>query len=161
MSYEIIQLPAYRLVGLKWEGTYSDIVPNLKNTIQEAKECHKHLTYLTNRTIQLGLSYHTVENGFVHYSGFEVDHQQVVPEGMIAFEVPAFTYVKTIHKKEDKVEQTYIYLHKWFLNSTYKPYLEEGVKYYDPALPIKHEYYPLGYEEDKPEFDIYVPVVKK
>lgn len=39
LSYEIVTLPAYRAVGLKWEGTFSEIVPNLKNVIQQVKDC--------------------------------------------------------------------------------------------------------------------------
>ncbi|WP_246483870.1 GyrI-like domain-containing protein [Heyndrickxia vini] len=58
MSYEIITLPAYRTVGLKWEGTFSEIVPNLKNVIQHVEDRADELENRVNPNVQLGLSYH-------------------------------------------------------------------------------------------------------
>ncbi|WP_242698220.1 GyrI-like domain-containing protein [Bacillus sp. SD088] len=68
MSYEIITLPAYRTVGLKWEGTFSEIVPNLKNVIQQVEDHANEIEDKVNPTVQLGLSYHVIENGFAHYA---------------------------------------------------------------------------------------------
>ncbi|MFA9556771.1 GyrI-like domain-containing protein [Evansella sp. AB-rgal1] len=161
MSYEIVTLPAYRAVGLKWEGTFSDIVPHLKETISEMENRAGELEEKLNPAIQLGLSYHVIENGFAHYSVFEVSEKQETPSGMIEITVPKWTYVKTSHKKGENIGKTYAELHNWLSESDYTAYREPGVDYYDLYLPIKHEHYPVYRDPNDPHFDIYIPVVKK
>ncbi|WP_453996018.1 GyrI-like domain-containing protein [Bacillus nitroreducens] len=161
MRYEILSLPSYRAVGLKWEGTFSEIVPYLKNVIRQAEERAKELEDKLNPHVQLGLSYHVIENGFVHYAVYEVNDQQEVPDGMVEIEVPQLTYVKTTHNKGEDIKRTYTDLHNWLLNSEYKAYREAGVEYFDKYMPIKHERYPLDRDPTDPHFDIYIPIVKK
>ncbi len=161
VSYEIIKLPGYRAVGLKWEGTFSEIVPKLKNVIHQAEERAKEIDYKVNPEVQLGLSYHVIEDGFVHYAVYEVSDKQEIPEGMIEIEVPELMYVKTTHNKGEDIQKTYTDLHKWLFDSEYIPFREEGVDYYDPYMPIKHEYYPVDRDPSDPHFDIYIPIVKK
>ncbi|MEI5908987.1 GyrI-like domain-containing protein [Bacillus spongiae] len=160
MSYEIITLPGYRAVGLKWEGTFSEIVPNLKKVIQQSEDRANELEYKVNPSIQLGLSYHTVENGFAHYAVYEVSEEQEIPEGMIEIKVPEWTYVKTTHNKGEDIEKTYTDLHQWLFDSDYTTFKEAGVDYYDP-MPIKHEYYPVNRDQNDSHFDIYIPIEKK
>ncbi|MEJ9316815.1 GyrI-like domain-containing protein, partial [Halalkalibacterium halodurans] len=93
MSYDILTLAAYRAIGLKWEGTFSEIVPNLKNVIQQMEDRADELEHKINSNIQLGLSYHTIENGFVHYAVYEVSEEQEIPDGMMEIKVPERTYV--------------------------------------------------------------------
>ncbi len=157
----MITLPAYRAVGLIWEGTFSEIAPNLKNVIQQVKDRANELEYKVNPTVQLGLSYHVIENGFTHYAVYEVNEEQEVPDGMIEIWVPEWTYVKTTHNKGDDVQQTYTDLHKWLFDSEYTAFREAGVDYYDPYMPIKHEHYPVDHDLNDPHFDIYIPIVKK
>lgn len=160
MSYELVTLPAYRAVGLKWEGTYSEIKPHLKNIINQMVNRSVELKHKVNPTIQLGLSYHVVKNGFAHYSVFEVDEKQKLPEGMIEIRVPEWTYVKATHHKGQDIQQTYTDLHIWLYNSDYTPLREQGIAYYDD-MPIKHEHYPIDRDMNDEHFDIYIPVVKK
>lgn len=161
MSYEIITLPAYRTVGLKWEGTFSEIVPNLKNVIQQVKDRSDELENKVNPNVQLGLSYHVIENGFVHYAVYEMSEEQEVPDGMIELWVPEWTYVKTTHNKGEDVQKTYTDLHQWLFDSEYTAYREAGVDYYDSYMPIKHEHYPVERVPNDSNFDIYIPIVKK
>ncbi|MCC3359133.1 GyrI-like domain-containing protein [Bacillus sp. REN16] len=161
MSYEIITLPSYRAAGLKWEGTFSQIVPSLKNVIRQMEERANELDYKVNPHVQLGLSYHVIENGFVHYAVFEVSTNQEIPDGMIEIKVPEWTYVKTTHNKGENIQKTYTDLHKWLFDSEYTAYREPGVDYYDPYMPIKHEHYPIEQDPSDPHFDIYIPIVKK
>ncbi|MFN7252417.1 MAG: GyrI-like domain-containing protein [Anaerobacillus sp.] len=161
MSYEIVSLPAYRAVGLKWEGTFSEIVPNLKNIIKQMEQRSQELQYKINPDIQLGLSYHVIPNGFAHYSVFEVSEQQEIPDGMIEIKVPEMTYVKTTHNKREDITKTYTALHEWLIKSDYTAYRKAGVDYYDPDLPIKHEHYPVDRDPNDPHFDIYIPLMKK
>jgi len=161
LSYKIITLPAYRAIGLKWEGTFSDIVPNLQNVIQQAKDRASELENKVNPDVQLGLSYHVVEDGFVHYAVYEVSEEQEIPDGMIEIRVPEWTYVRTTHNKGEDVQKTYTDLHQWLFDSDYTALREAGVGYYDPYMPIKHEYYPVNHDLNDPHFDIYIPIVEK
>ena len=161
MSYEIITLPAYRTVGLKWEGTFSEIVPNLKNVIQQVEDRADELENKVNPNVQLGLSYHLIENGFAYYAMYEVSEEQEIPDGMIEIWVPESTYVKTTHNKGDDIQKTYTDLHQWLFDSDYTAFREAGVDYYDPYMPIKHEHYPVDCDPINPHFDIYIPIVKK
>ncbi|WP_059173481.1 GyrI-like domain-containing protein [Bacillus sp. FJAT-27445] len=161
MTYEILTLPAYRAVGLKWEGTFSEIVPNLKNIIQKCEDRAIELEYKVNPSVQLGLSYHVVKNGFEHYAVYEVSEEQEIPDGMIEIRIPEWTYVKTTHNKGKDIQKTYTDLHQWLFKSDYTAFREAGVDYYDPYMPIKHEYCPVERDPNDPHFDIYIPIVKK
>lgn len=161
MSYEIITLPAYRTGGLKWEGTFSEIVPNLKNVIQQVEDRADELENKVNPNVQLGLSYHVIENGFVHYAVYEVSEEQEIPKGMIEIWVPEWMYVKTTHNKGEDIQKTYTDLHQWLSDSDYSAFREAGVDYYDPYMPIKHEHYPVDRDPNDPHFNIYIPIVKK
>ncbi|WP_085990867.1 GyrI-like domain-containing protein [Oceanobacillus senegalensis] len=161
MSYEIVKLPAYRAIGLKWEGTFTEIVPHLKNVIQQMQARSVELENKRNPSIQLGLSYHVIENGFRHYSMFEVSDEQDIPDGMIEINVPEWTYVKTTHNKGEDIAKTYSDLHQWLFKSDYTAYREVGVDYYDPYMPIKHEYYPVDCNPNDPHFEIFIPIIKK
>ncbi|MED4081095.1 GyrI-like domain-containing protein [Halalkalibacterium halodurans] len=161
MSYDILTLAAYRAIGLKWEGTFSEIVPNLKNVIQQMEDRADELEHKINSNIQLGLSYHTIENGFVHYAVYEVSEEQEIPDGMMEIKVPEWTYVKTTHNKGEDIQKTYQDLHQWLFDSDYTVIREDGVDYYDPYMPIKHEHYPVDRDPNDPHFDIYIPIVKK
>jgi predicted transcriptional regulator YdeE len=161
VSYEIITLPAFRAVGLKWEGTFSEIVPHLKNVIQQSEDRADELEYKLNPSVRLGLSYHVVEDGFAHYTVYEVSEEQEIPEGMIEIRVPEWTYVKTTHHKGTDIQKTYTDLHQWLFDSGYTALREAGVDYYDPYMPIKHEYCPVDRDPNDPHFDIYIPIVEK
>lgn len=161
MSYEMVTLPAYRAIGLKWEGTFSEIEPNLKTVIRQIAERAVELEDKVNPHIQLGLSYHVIENGFVHYAVYQVSKEQEIPEGMIDIHVPELMYVKTTHHKGENIQKTYTDLHNWLMNSDYTVFKEAGVEYVDPSLPIKHEHYPVGIDFSDPQFDIFVPIVEK
>ncbi|MEH7379122.1 GyrI-like domain-containing protein [Bacillus sp. JJ1533] len=161
MGYEIVTLPGYRAVGLKWEGTFSEIVPKLKNVIRQIEERANELDDKLNPHVQLGLSYHVIENGFVHYAVYEVSNSQEIPDGMIEIKVPQLTYVKTTHHKGEDIQKTYTDLHEWLFDSDYTAFREPGVVYYDSYMPIKHEHYPVERDPSDPHFDIYIPIVKK
>lgn len=56
-SYKIVKRDAYRAVGMKWEGPWSEIL-QLKHVIETMSERVEELTYAVEPNIQLGLSYH-------------------------------------------------------------------------------------------------------
>lgn len=161
MNYEIVTLPAFRAVGLKWEGTYAEINPHLRNTINEMQTRADELEEKLEPNVLLGLSYHVIADGFAHYSMFKVSDRQKIPEGMLELEVPEWTYVKTTHPSGEDPTQTYIKLLRWLTENNYTPLKELGVEYYGEMLPIKHEYYPLDQKNSFDRYDIYIPIIPK
>ncbi|SET36067.1 Predicted transcriptional regulator YdeE, contains AraC-type DNA-binding domain [Oceanobacillus limi] len=157
--YQVVELPGYRAIGLKWEGPYKE-VGELKKVIQEMKSRVGELEEAVNSSIQLGLSYHIRSDGFRHYSVYEVTNDQTVPPGMVEVYIPKLSYVTTHHQKEEDVGQTYHDILRFIEENHYIPYREEGIEYFD-ELPIKHEKYPKNQDPINPEFEILVPVMKK
>lgn len=157
--YEIVERPAYRAMGLKWEGSFEEIV-DLRAVIAEVKSRAGELKAV-EPDMQLGLSYHTRPDGFTHYSVYEVEGDQELPEGMIEIEIPAMTYLATHHKKGEEIGVTYEKIHQWLAENHYKPYADEAVNYFEnDELPIKHECYPADRDEEDAHFDILIPVEK-
>jgi predicted transcriptional regulator YdeE len=157
-QYNIVNLSAYRAVGLKWDGAWTEI-SNLKKVIHSMGERVGELQHAINPNIQLGLSYHLRPDGFVHYSVYEVNEEQEIPEGMIEIKVPEMTYLRTQHKKGENIGQTYQNISEWINESDYKAFKEPYIKYYD-ELPIKHEKYSHDRDLNDPHFDILIPIVK-
>ncbi|ARI79196.1 transcriptional regulator [Halobacillus mangrovi] len=158
MNKEIVTLPAYRAIGLKWDGPYEE-VPELKKIIDRMSQKIDEVDAI-EPDIQLGLSYHLRPDGFVHYSSYEVDEDHPIPEGMVDIKIPELTYLKVHHRKNQNIGETYDKIYQWIMECDYKPYEEAGKTYYDP-LPIKHERYPEEREFDNPHFDILIPIIKK
>ncbi|MCD8511713.1 MAG: GyrI-like domain-containing protein [Bacillus sp. (in: Bacteria)] len=157
-NYTIIRKPAYRAIGLKWDGPWSEI-NKLKETIQTLEDRVKELPHAVQPDMQLGLSYHTRPDGFCHYSVYEVTETQQIPDGMLEINIPELTYVVTKHQKGDNIGDTYGQLAFYLNKEGYTPYKEPGVTYFD-SLPIKHERYPLDRDKDDPHFEILIPIEK-
>lgn len=159
LRYEIVQIPAYRGIGLKWEGPYKE-VSSLKELIFGMSSRVGELDYAINPTVQLGLSYHLRPDGFVHYSVYEVSEEQQLPEDMVQINISEMTYLKIHHEKDQDIGQTYDMIFQWLTESDYELYQEPDVEYYD-RLPIKHERYPVDRDVDYPHFDILIPITKR
>lgn len=157
-NHKIVTLPAYRGIGLKWDGAYAE-VSSLKELITEMKERVVELEGVVNTDLQLGLSYHLRPDGFIHYSVYEVKGPQQVPEGMVEINIPELTYLMTHHEQGRDIGETYTNIYHWFKENDYKPYIDER-KYFDD-LPIKHERYPADRNLKNPHFDILIPIEKK
>lgn len=158
-SYEIVEIPAYRGIGLKWEGPYTE-GSTLKELITSMSDRVGELDHAINPKMQLGLSYHLRPDGFVHYSVYEVSEEQQLPEGMVEINVPQMTYLTTHHRKDQIIGQTYDEIYQWLKENDYEPLRESDVEYYD-RLPIKHERYPHDRDVNHPHFDIFIPISKK
>ena len=159
LNYEIVTKKAYRTIGMKWEGSWKDIT-NLKGMIVTMSNRSKELSGAIDPTHQLGLSYHVRNGGFIHYSVYEVNDEQKIPEGMIEFFVPESMYVHVSHPKGKSIGQTYHDIFEWIEKSKYQLKLDKDTKYYDP-LPIKHEVYMSGRDLNNPYFEIYIPIEEK
>ncbi|WP_173917189.1 GyrI-like domain-containing protein [Halobacillus sp. Marseille-Q1614] len=156
--YKIANLPGYRGIGLRWEGPYTEI-HSLKKVISSMNKRVNELPLSVDPEVQLGLSYHIRPDGFVHYSVFEVEGKQQIPEDMVEIVVPALTYLLTSHKKGQNIGSTYERIYEWLQKSDYVPYAEPEVEYYD-KLPIKYERYPANRDLEDPHFDILIPIMK-
>jgi predicted transcriptional regulator YdeE len=157
LNFEIIELPAYRAIGLKWDGSYTEI-PDLKEIIHNMQDRVKELEHAVTPDLQLGLSYHLRPDGFVHYSVYEVSSEQEIPEGMEEVLVPRMRYFRTHHPKGRDIGLTYMKIQQWMKeNSKYRPYVESETQYFDD-LPIKHELYPRDRDLSDPHFEILIPV---
>ncbi|MGM0863238.1 MAG: GyrI-like domain-containing protein [Bacillota bacterium] len=158
-EFEIVEIPSYKAVGLKWEGSYNEI-PELKRIIHHMSQRVNELVGALHPQIQLGLSFHVRPDGFLHYSAYEVCEDQAIPKDMEEITIPAMSYLITHHKKGDDIGHTYHRIYQWFKESEYQPYREPNVEYFDD-LPIKHERYPSDRDLKDPHFDILIPVLKK
>ncbi|WP_339254695.1 GyrI-like domain-containing protein [Sporosarcina sp. FSL W8-0480] len=159
IRYEIMEIPGYRAIGLKWDGAYTE-VSSLKKIIYSMGSRVSELEYAINPKVQLGLSYHLRPDGFVHYSVYEVSEEQQIPEGMMEIHVPEMTYLMIHHKKEQNIGQTYDNIYHWLKESEYEPLRELDIEYFD-RLPIKHERYPHDRDVNNPHFDILIPIVER
>jgi predicted transcriptional regulator YdeE len=159
-DYKVTELPGYRAIGLRWEGSYSEVA-DLKKVILTMSTRVTELEHPVHPQQQLGLSYHLREDGFVHYSVYEVSHEQEVPEGMEEIKINPMTYFCIQHPKGKDIGHTYSEIYQWMKeNGEYTPWTEAGTEYYDD-LPIKHERYPHDRDLKDPHFDILIPLVKK
>ncbi|MDN4607832.1 GyrI-like domain-containing protein [Sporosarcina highlanderae] len=158
-QYKIVNIPAYRAIGLKWDGPYTE-VSTLKEIIFSMSSRVNELEHAVNPKVQQGLSYHLRPDGFVHYSVYEVSEEQQIPEGMREIHVPEMTYLMIHHQKEQNIGQTYDNIFYWLKESDYEPLREPDVEYFD-RLPIKHERYPHDRDVNHPHFDILIPISKK
>ncbi|WP_313799806.1 GyrI-like domain-containing protein [Cytobacillus sp.] len=157
-QYEIVTIPEYRAIGLKWNGSYSE-VEQLKEIIKEMSKRVHELDDAISPEYQLGLSYHLRPDGFTHYSVYEVSDKQVIPNGMIEIFVPELTYLKTQHKKGENIGETYMKILQWMKESEYDIYKEKDIDYFD-ELPIKHETYTSDRDLMDPHFVIHIPILK-
>ncbi|WLR46457.1 effector binding domain-containing protein [Halobacillus litoralis] len=154
MEVNIVALPAFKVRGRKWEGSYEQ-VPGLKDVIKKV-ETEKEEINPVDPDYQWGLSVHTIENGFVHFSGFEVEDSK----SRASYEemnVPHHTYMTVHHPRGREIGETYASIYQWFRDGNAKPYLEPETNYYD-GLPLKFEKYPVDRDFDEPHFDIYIPI---
>ncbi|MGR9049580.1 GyrI-like domain-containing protein [Halobacillus faecis] len=154
MEVTIVALPAFKVRGRKWEGSYEQ-VPVLKEVIKKVETEIVEINPV-DPNYQWGLSVHTIENGFVHFSGFEVEGAR----SLGAYEemnVPHHTYLNVHHPKGREIGETYASIYQWFREGNAKPYLDPETNYYD-GLPLKFEKYPVDRDFDDPHFDIYIPI---
>ncbi|WP_235600041.1 GyrI-like domain-containing protein [Alkalihalobacillus trypoxylicola] len=158
-QYDILTLPSYRAMGMKWTGKYEN-VKQLKEIIDYMEQKGKELKYAIKPDIQLGLSYHVIPDGFEHYSVFEVSDEQPLLEGLVELHVPELTYLITEHLKGEDIGKTYDEIASVLKDSEYIPYKAPAIEYFD-SLPIKHERYPVNRDKSDPQFQILIPIMKK
>lgn len=158
----IVKKPSFQVTCLKWEGGFRQAAKGrIRDTIKEFIDRGEEVKNPKDTSRMWGLSYHTMPDGFTHYTGYEVEGEAELPDGMEAVIVPEYTYAVYPHRKGQDIGSSYAHLSHWIEENGYEPYKEEDLPDYDP-LPMKFELY--NYENilsQVPEFDIYIPVTKK
>lgn len=153
IEYEIKTLPAYRVMGLKCDVSFTEI-ETIKNVIEDSISRVDEFEHPVNSNLRWGLSYHFRPDGFTYYSVYEVEDKQPLLDGMVEISVPKMTYLVIKHR-EGSIAETYEKIIEWIKESEYVPLKENGVEYYD-ELPIKHE----KYLKDESYFEILIPIKK-
>lgn len=152
---KIVKKKAYRAVGLKWSGSWSEIT-ELQDVIKRVRERSREIIHVAEQGVQLALSYHTRPDGFILFSGYEVSAEQEIPAGMTEFFVPELTYVVTTHIGGN-ITETYKTIARWIKDNGFTPYKEPNITYFD-LLPIKHEKYLFEGGKQHPHYEIWIPI---
>jgi len=158
----IVDKPAFRAVGMRWEGTFAEAGAGGIRAIQKRfRERLGEIEGAKDPGSLLGLSYHAYPGGegFVHYAAIEVGSEGEggeadVPEGMAAVTVPALAYASCRHRKGQSIDRSYRNLYQW---------IEEQGYAVHPGELTHFEIYPMEqdpYDRD-PEFEILIPVAPK
>ncbi|MEH6905988.1 MULTISPECIES: GyrI-like domain-containing protein [Neobacillus] len=151
MSIQVIEKEEMKVVGISWNGTYSQIntIPNLfKEMISRLEE----VSYQTKEPVLIA-PFHSRETELTYYVTAPVEKIEEIPEGMVGFTIPSKNYVFATHRgSQEEVENTYKKIYSWMG--------EYGYEQDHNALSIevyKEEYDHLNAKGEL-YFDIYLPV---
>jgi len=151
---KVVHKPAFRAIGLKWEGTFAEAgAGGIRHIQRELKRRLHEIEHAIQPDTLLGLSYHAYPGGtgFTHYAAIEVGELANVPDGMVEVSVPALAYARCEHRKGQHVERSYQNIYKWIE--------EQGHALHDGGL-THFETYPMQQDpfEKDPEFTILIPI---
>lgn len=151
MSIQVVEKEEMKVVGISWNGTYSQIntLPNLfKEMINRLEE----ISYQTKEPVLIA-PFHSRETELTYYVTAPVEKIEEIPEGMVGFTIPSKNYVFATHiGSQEEVEDTYKKIYSWMG--------EYGYEQDHNALSIevyKEEHDHLN-STGELHFDIYLPV---
>ncbi|MFP5106042.1 GyrI-like domain-containing protein [Neobacillus sp. C211] len=151
MSIQVIEKEEMKVVGISWNGTYSQI-NTLPRLFQEMVNRLEEVSYQTKEPVLIA-PFHSRETEFTYYVTTPVEKIDEIPDGMVGFTIPSKNYVFATHKgKQEEVENTYQQIYAWMK--------EYGYEQDHNALSIevyKEEHKHL-YTSGELHFDIYLPV---
>lgn len=151
MSIQVIEKEEMKVVGISWNGTYSQI-STLPRLFQEMVNRLEEVSYQTKEPVLIA-PFHSRETEFTYYVTTPVEKIDEIPDGMVGFTIPSKNYVFATHKgKQEEVENTYQQIYAWMK--------EYGYEQDHNALSIevyKEEHKHL-YASGELHFDIYLPV---
>ncbi|MGG5254347.1 GyrI-like domain-containing protein [Neobacillus sp. SM06] len=152
MEIRVIEKEAFQVVGIAWNGTYSEL-DKLPQLFTEMEFRADEVLYPTGEQVLIN-PFHCRETEITYYVTTPVEKIIDVPEGMVGFTIPKKSYVFGSHDGlPEEVENTYIQMFKWME--------EYGYEQDHHALSL--EIYPFGKRNNKKrdetiQFDIYLPV---
>jgi len=152
MSIQVIEKEEMKVVGISWNGTYSQIstLPTLfKKMVNRLEE----VSYQTNEPVLIA-PFHSRETEITYYVTTPVEKIEEIPEGMVGFTIPSKNYVFATHRgSHEEVENTYKQIYSWMeeygyeqdhnalsmevFKEEHKHQNENGELYFDIYLPVK------------------------
>ncbi|XJZ28825.1 GyrI-like domain-containing protein [Bacillota bacterium Lsc_1132] len=151
MEIRVIEKEAFHVVGIAWNGSYSEL-EQLPQLFTELELRLDEVLYPAGDLVFIA-PFHCRETEMTYYVTTPVEKIAEVPEGMVGFTIPKKSYVSGRHYgSAEAVENTYIQMFKWMK--------EYGYEHDDHALSV--EIYHHGKRShavgEALQFDIYLPV---
>lgn len=152
MGIQVIEKEEMKVVGLSWNGNYSQIsrIPSLfKEMINRLEE----ISYQTKEPVLIA-PFHCRETEITYYVTTPVEKIDEIPDGMVGFTIPSKNYVFATHKGSlEEVENTYKRIYSWMEEYGYeqdhnalslevykekhKDLIVTGELHFDIYLPVK------------------------
>ncbi|AFC29482.1 transcription activator effector binding protein [Paenibacillus mucilaginosus 3016] len=155
LEAQVIQKPAFRAVGLRWEGTFAEAAAGgIRLVQQELRGRLGEIAGQVNPEQLLGLSYHAhpEAEGFVHYAVLETVPGAGIPEGMLEISVPTLAYAECGHAKGQDIQETYRLIYEWISEQGYVLNKDTELTHYE-VYPVSQNPY-----DPDPEFTIRIPI---
>jgi AraC family transcriptional regulator len=149
MEIRIVERGAFAIVGLKYRGKNEhNEIPQLWQALGPRTG---EITHLADDTAAYGINANMdMETGEWDYvAGFEVSSAEDVPQGMVAFEVPAAKYAvfaTTLPHVGETFQNAY---HVWLPQAGYQHSGGPEFELYDERFEV---------QDPTSEFDLYIPV---
>ncbi|MEH7480782.1 GyrI-like domain-containing protein, partial [Neobacillus drentensis] len=106
MSIQVIEKEEMKVVGISWNGTYSQI-STLPRLFQEMVNRLEEVSYQTKEPVLIA-PFHSRETEFTYYVTTPVEKIDEIPDGMVGFTIPSKNYVFATHKgPQEEVQNTY------------------------------------------------------
>lgn len=112
----VVAKPAFRAVGLRWEGTFAEAgAGGIRAIHQQLQKRFREIPHIIDPERFFGLSYHARPDsaGFTHYAVVEVSEAAEIPDGMTEIQVPDCTYAKCEHRKGQSIDRSYSGIYAW------------------------------------------------
>ncbi|WP_040209567.1 GyrI-like domain-containing protein [Neobacillus jeddahensis] len=151
MGIQVVEKEELKVVGISWTGTYSQVhtIPSLFQKLEDRLE---EVANQSNDPVFIA-PFHRRETEFTYYVTKPVEKIDVLPEGMIGFNIPSKNYVFTTHQgAPEEVENTYLQVLSWMKDYGYE--LDQSAL----SLAIYHKDDKQRNEAGNLYFDIYLPV---
>ena len=119
MSIQVIEKEEMKVVGISWNGTYSQISA-LPRLFQEMVNRLEEVSYQTKEPVLIA-PFHSRETEFTYYVTTPVEKIDEIPEGMVGFTIPSKNYVFATHKgRQEEVENKYQQIYAWMKEYGYE-----------------------------------------
>lgn len=149
MEIKIVERSTFTVVGLKYRGKNENAeIPQLWQSLGPRSGEFENMA---DDTVAYGISANMDrESGeFDYVAGFEVSSAEQVPEGMVAFEVPAARYA-VFSTTLPKVGETFHNAHNtWLPQAGLEPSGGPELELYDEQFDV---------QDPNSEFDLYIPI---
>lgn len=155
MDVKIVEKPALKIIGMKTITTMkNNVIPQLWDKFNQRWQ---EISCVAVKNACLGVCPYVdmkgfdEESEFGYIAGMIVENFDLVPEGMVRYEIPAQKYAVVTHKGTlDTLRDTYQYVYtQWLKDSEYEFAPTAELEWYD-------ERFKFG-EKDS-ELDIYIPI---